>query len=85
MRSPRPRASFGIMDKEIVATFRIFLWEKEGGKPGLVPVFRRRPGGRPGPTEHGAKDVSWVQPEGRQLLRPLCHRDEVRGGDSTQA
>lgn len=80
MRSQRPRASFEIMDKEMVPTFRMFLWEKEGGKPGLMPVLRRRLGGRPGPPEHAAKDASWVQHEGRQLLRPLCHRDEVRGG-----
>lgn len=61
----------------------MFLWEKEGGKPGLMPVLRRRLGGRPGPPEHAAKDASWVQPEGRQLLRPLCHRDEVGGEQRT--
>jgi hypothetical protein len=36
------------MDKEMVPTFSMFLWEKEGGKPGLVPVLWRRLGGRPG-------------------------------------
>ena len=85
MWSQRPRASFEMMDQEMVPRVRTLLWEKEGEKAGLAPVLQRRLGGSTGPAERGAKDVSWVQPEGRQLLRPSCHRDDVRGGKRTQA